>query len=141
MKGTRPIGSGSAQFRAASNRGGVPDRLMGNAGIAAFGPLFESPRRAGEVAAARCAAKAEHRTAFDVRAAGEAMLAWLRTHGQTTGEVLVNLVKGLGHIPHDDRAFGAVFLSLVRANLIRCTGYAPRAKGHGTAGARIWEAT
>lgn len=46
-----------------------------------------------------------------------------------------------GYRPHDQRAFGSVFGTLSRRNLIRCAVYCERSKGHGTAGGRVWEAT
>ncbi len=39
----------------------------------------------------------------------------------------------------DDRAFGPVYLRLAHSQRIRQCGTATRLKGHGTAGARVWE--
>jgi len=78
------------------------------------------------------------REGFDVGAAGAFMLTALRK-GMTRGEELVNAAKRAGHVPHDDRAFGAIFAMLVRHQWIRSVGVVRRTKGHGTAGCRIWE--
>lgn len=56
-----------------------------------------------------------------------------------TGEEIVDACVEQGIKPHDQRAFGPLFSRLSRSGVIRCVGYAPRAKGHGTAGARVWE--
>ena len=101
---------------------------------------FSKPRAAGALAEQACADKARRQTDFDVEAARNLVLHWLRGHSQTSGESLVNLLKEWGFEAHDDRAYGAVFSALSRRKLIRCVGYCARAKGHGTAGGRIWEA-
>jgi hypothetical protein len=44
-------------------------------------------------------------------------------------------------VPHDARAFGAVFLKLKRMGQIEEAGFVARTKGHGTAGGRLWRAT
>jgi hypothetical protein len=94
----------------------------------------------GTEAAERCTANAiEH--GFDPEAARDCVLSILRTQGPQTGERLVSQVKERITPPHDDRAFGSVFGRLSKAGLIRCVGYGNRQKGHGTSGARVWEAT
>lgn len=62
--------------------------------------------------------------------------------GQTIhGEDLTNAIKGAGIVPaNDDRAFGGVFVRARHAKLIVQVGSAPRLKGHGTAGGRIYAA-
>jgi hypothetical protein len=97
-------------------------------------------REVGRLAAEACVGKAERVTPFDVEGARMFVLGWLVRFGKQTGEQLVDAAKAHGHRPHDDRAFGSVFGVLVRRNLIRCVGYCARAKGHGTAGGRIWTA-
>lgn len=114
--------------------------------------IFESPRAirefkrddartAGEKAAAACIEKAETVSKFDRDDAGAFILATLRRNGDTPGEILTDLARKAGHIPHDDRAFGAVFMTLSKRGLIKCTGFCVRRKGHATAGGRIWAAT
>ncbi len=103
---------------------------------------FDPPRDAGRSAGERCQAKAERVTSFDSAGAAEFVLRELR-RGQRclSGETLTDLATEHGYRPHDARAFGPVFASLVRKGLIRCAGYCTRSKGHGTAGGRLWVAT
>lgn len=86
----------------------------------------------------RCAEKAEEVTGFTVEAAQAAVLDILRHNGPMNGELLVMLCRGLGHVPHDDRAFGSVFAGLSKSGLIRKVGYGQRLRGHGTAGSIVW---
>jgi hypothetical protein len=102
--------------------------------------LDMTPREVGEQSARACASKAERVSDFDTAGAGRFILGWLARYGQMSGEQLVDAAQQHGHRPHDARAFGAVFGSLSRRNLIRCVGYCEREKGHGTAGGRVWEA-
>lgn len=88
----------------------------------------------------RCASKAARVSDFDKDGAATFVLGWLRRHGRMSGEIATDAAKEHGFRPHDDRAFGAVFGSLSRRKLIRAVGYTERTKGHGTGGARIWEA-
>lgn len=68
------------------------------------------------------------------------VLGYLVTHRRASGEVLTDACKAAGIVPaNDDRAFGAVFASLSKAKAIRAIGTVPRRKGHGTAGAIVWE--
>ena len=62
----------------------------------------------------------------------------LGPESKVRGEDLVNGAKLAGIRPHDDRAFGAVFRKAVREGLIVPVGFAPRTKGHGTAGGRVY---
>lgn len=104
-------------------------------------PIFAAARRAGEAAAAACQAKAQA-AGFDADAARAAVLELLREAGRPmSGEELVDRVQERGLVPHDARAFGAVFGALSRKGLIEAVGFAARRKGHGTSGARLWKAT
>ena len=97
-------------------------------------------REAGEQAAGACLAKAQRGDPeFSVKARA-AILAHLRTVGTASGETLTDIAIAHGARPHDARAFGGVFQSLSRANLIRTVGFCLREKGHGTAGGRVWAA-
>lgn len=102
---------------------------------------FTAPRDLGETAGRACTDKAERTTDFDRDAARRFILATLRKNGETPGEVLTDLARKAGFVPHDDRAFGAVFGKLARERAIRCVGYCTRRKGHSTAGGRVWAAT
>ena len=103
-----------------------------------FGPLFsQAPRQAGIDAGAACLKKAEQR-GFDADAARAAVLKLLGDGQSRTGEEIVDHCQGLGLVPHDARAFGAVIGTLARRGKIEAVGFAARRKGHGTAGARVW---
>lgn len=95
-------------------------------------------REQGIAAGEACTAKAERR-GFDRQAAAEVVITTLQAAGgPLTGEQLVNACLAAGHVPHDARAFGPVIAGLVRHGRIEAVGFAPRQKGHGTAGARLW---
>lgn len=66
---------------------------------------------------------------------------YLRDHGPTPGETLTDACLQSGIIPHDDRAFGAVYLVLSRSGIIRKVGLCPRRKGHATSGGNVWDLT
>lgn len=103
-------------------------------------PLFAAART-GQAAATACLEKAKRTTGFDADAARAAVLELLRTAGRPmSGEELVDACQARGLVPHDARAFGPVFGTLARRGLIEAVGFAPRRKGHGTAGARMWRA-
>ena len=74
-----------------------------------------------------------------VEAACAIVLEHLTRNGPTTAEALTNECKRRGAVPHDDRAFGPVYLRLMRRGQIEPCGTAIRTKGHGTAGGRIWK--
>lgn len=69
------------------------------------------------------------------------VLRYLRAHGPTAGEVLTEACKADGIKPHDDRAFGAVYMGLASRGLIVKAGSVRREKGHGTAGGNVWSLT
>jgi hypothetical protein len=92
----------------------------------------------GHDMAALCADKAERTSDFSTEAARQFVLGWLRANGATRGETLTLEAKAAGHVPPDDRAFGAVFGVLSARKQIRQVGHCDRARGHGTAGGRIW---
>ena len=99
-----------------------------------------TPREIGEERAQAAEDKAVMELAFDPAKAAQDALAWLQAGGQASGEEIVDYLKSIGHRPHDDRSFGSLFSRLARENLIRFVGYAPRKKGHGTSGAKVWKA-
>lgn len=98
-------------------------------------------RQNGEQMSLLCEEKAVRSANFDSHGAARFVYRWLQQQGPCSGEVLVNLAIENGFRPHDARAFGGVFARLSRSQMIRCIGTLERAKGHGTAGARLWEAT
>lgn len=95
-------------------------------------------RSAGQVAMQACTDKAERSDPLFREKATAAILAHLQAVGQCTGEVLTDIAKAHGARPADDRAFGSVFLSLIRKRRIFIVGYAPRLKGHGCMGAKLY---
>lgn len=99
---------------------------------------FEAARDAGEQAAGACLAKAQRADPDFAEKAATAILAHLRAVGSASGEVLTDVAIAHGARCHDQRAFGAVFASLLRKNKVFVLGYAPRTKGHGCMGAKIY---
>jgi hypothetical protein len=77
---------------------------------------------------------------FLARAANH-VLETLVLRGPSSGEVLVSLCEHAGIRSTDSRHFGSVLRRLSGRGLIACTGYCERAKGHRTAGGRIWSVT
>ena len=84
-----------------------------------------------------CNAKAEATTSFDT-ATSQALVLKFLEDGVKTGEDLVLACKEAGQVPHDDRAFGAVFAGLSKQRLIKKTGFGPRKRGRGADGAVFW---
>jgi len=101
-------------------------------------PPITQARAVGQAAAELAQQRAERKEpGFSERAAKHILfsLGHLR---EASGEALTDLCKRDGITPPDDRAFGSVYAQLVRKGLIRCVGFVSRAKGHGTAGGRVW---
>lgn len=98
-------------------------------------PLLQRPQ---ERLLERVAAKADRERESFTADACAFVLAYLKAHGPTPGEKIVDACKALGLKPADDRAFGLVFHRLSRAGSIRVTGYTKRSKGHGTGGGNVW---
>ncbi len=63
---------------------------------------------------------------------------YLGVHGEAPGEQITDECKKAGIVPHDDRAFGPVYMGLVTRGLIEKAGTCKRLKGHLTAGGNIW---
>ena len=73
-----------------------------------------------------------------IKDATNIIIARLMLEGTMSSENLVDACKRAFIMPHDDRAFGAVFASLSRAGKIEKSGYCQRRKGHATSGGIIW---
>ena len=101
-------------------------------------PSLLDPLAARDRAMAQVAQRAEeHSPSFSERA--QAFVAdYLRQWGPCSGEDLTTACKVVGIIPHDDRAFGPVYASLVRRGVIVKAGACRRMRGHGTGGGTIW---
>jgi hypothetical protein len=75
------------------------------------------------------AAAAESR-GWDAQAACEFVLDYLRRHGPTASEAIVDAAVDAGHKPHDSRAFGYVFRVLASEGRIAKCGFATRRNGN-----------
>lgn len=89
--------------------------------------------------------RAEHRANTEAPGFSERALEHIRksmldvpASATLRGEDIVNGAKLAGIRPPDDRAFGPVFAKAIREGLIEPVGFAPRVKGHGTAGGRVY---
>lgn len=99
-------------------------------------PTLAQARELGRVAMQRVEAAAGD--GFSERAMAF-VVEFLRKHGRASGEVLTDACKAAGIKPaRDDRAFGPVFLHLLRTEQIQIVGACARRKGHGTAGGRLY---
>lgn len=70
--------------------------------------------------------------------AGAFVVRYLQVHGPTSAEVLTRQCRASGITPHDDRAFGPVYMRLARLNVIEKVGAVRRERGHGTSGGNVW---
>jgi hypothetical protein len=66
------------------------------------------------------------------------VLETLAQRGPSSGEVLVSMGEAAGIRSTSGKHWGPVFRQLARRGKIECCGFGLRAKGHGTAGSRIW---
>lgn len=66
------------------------------------------------------------------------VLEYLQRQGDASGEAITNACRKAGIGPHDDRAFGPVYLALAKRKKIVKAGFCPRTKGHGTSGGIVW---
>jgi len=97
-------------------------------------------RQSRDVAIEQVSAKAEIISGPFAGRAADFIVAYLREHGPTNGEDLTDACKAAGIIPHNDKAFGSVYMALAIRGKIRKTGVCKRKKGHATGGGNIWEA-
>lgn len=66
---------------------------------------------------------------------------YIRDNGPISGELVTDACKAAGIVPpNTDKAFGAVYATLMRDKLIEREGYTQRRKGHGCIGASVWRA-
>jgi hypothetical protein len=105
--------------------------------------LFDAPTRAQantarDRAITAVTAHAEATRQGFLEAARDFIRRYLAAHGPTRGELLTVECKNAGIVPPDDRAFGPVYLSLVRRREIEPAGEVRRERGHGTAGGHIY---
>jgi len=58
-------------------------------------------------------------------------LDWMAGKCIVSGEDITDACKAAGIVPHEDRAFGPVYLALARQGAIVRVGYISRRRGHG----------
>lgn len=100
---------------------------------------LEAAFEARDQAVEHVEARAEERNPGFRDAASGFILRYLALHGEVSGEDCTNACKRASIAPHDDRAFGPVYLRMVRSEQIEKVGACPRKKGHGTGGGNIWK--
>lgn len=103
-----------------------------------FVDRVHAARRLGAEAGEACADKAETTTPEFRERALDFIVNFVRQEGQATGENATRAAVLAGIKPHDERAFGPVYLTAIRRGLIRVVGYAPRVRGHGSAGGKVY---
>ena len=105
-------------------------------------PFFEASRE--ETNTRRDAALTQVQTTVELEVPGfheqalEFVVWFLRRFGPASGERITLACKQAGIAPHDDRAFGPVYMQLARQERITKVGSVRRERGHGTAGGNIW---
>lgn len=100
-----------------------------------WGPLFDDARQKRDEGMDRVERNAGDEFAAQARFF---ILDYLASNPPTSCEVIVNACKKTGVIPHNDHAFGPVFLKLFRNGVIIKAGMTKRFKGHCAPGANIW---
>src|SRR5215471_1470228 len=79
----------------------------------------------------------DYEPGFGSRAAD--LILRLLESGPMSGEDLSLACKHAGVKPHDDRAFGPVYMVLARRGFIEKVGIVQRRRGHGTSGGNVWK--
>jgi hypothetical protein len=102
-------------------------------------PTRSQANRARDVGMQQVMQHAEERKQFFGIQAQMFILAFL-TYGPASGEVLTSECKKAGIVPHDDRAFGPVYMRLLKQGLIQKVGECRRLRGHNTSGGSIYAA-
>lgn len=82
----------------------------------------------------RVAGKAERKSPGFTFRADCFLIDYVAVHARFTGEDCTDAAVAAGICPHDQRAFGPVYMRAIRKGLIRRVGYEPRRKGHGSPG-------
>lgn len=98
---------------------------------------IEDAIRQGETGMRRAESSADRRVPDFTKHVCAYFLALLATRGPLSGEDLTDAARAAGYCPADDRAFGAAFRLLLTSGA-RITGYAPRRKGHGSSGGKVY---
>ena len=95
---------------------------------------FTHARAERDVAMTRVAEKAERVEPGFSERAYEALVAYVAQHAEFGGEDATDAIKAAGIVPHDDRAFGPIYMAAVRNGLIKRVRFVPRRRGHGSPG-------
>lgn len=103
-----------------------------------YSPRVEPLQQPHERLLERVAVKADRERESFTADACAFVLAYLREHGPTPVEQIVDACKASGLTPANDRAFGPVFHRLSKHRQIKVTDYVKRSKGHGTGGGNVW---
>lgn len=94
-------------------------------------------RQQGDAGILRAQVRAENAAPDFTRRACAYALTLIATRGPMSGEDIVDACRAAGYCPPDDRAFGAVFKLALREGA-RVVGLAPRRKGHGSSGGKVY---
>lgn len=97
-------------------------------------------RKLGSEAAERSRCKADEVCPGFSELAFNFIAQYAREHERFSGESCTYAMKNAGIRAHDDRATGSIYAKAIRHGLIQVVGYVPRARGHGTAGGRLYSA-
>lgn len=98
-------------------------------------------RQLGEQAGQMCLAlEVQRDPAFSERAYAFIVSHVRAQDAPISGELITLACKASGIVPRDDRAFGPVYAKAIRNGEIRVVGFCARARGHGTAGGRLYAA-
>lgn len=103
--------------------------------------VLAAAKRQGDAAIAAGADKATRVDPSFIDTACAHIVAYLKAHGCSSGELLTDSCKLAGIRPVEDRHFGVVFQRLIRRNQIRWAGECRRVKGHASRGGSLYEAT
>ena len=96
-------------------------------------------RQLGLDLAERCEDKARRVAGFDAEGARRFIVSWVRRHGPTSGEDLVQIAQDHGYRGHDARCFGGLFRAAVnRGELLVIRSDLPRRNGHGCSVGRLY---
>lgn len=99
---------------------------------------MRAAKRQGDAAIAAGAAKASSIDPGFIENACAHIKEYLKEHGTSSGELLVDSCKLAGISSTSDKHFGVVFRRLLNLRVIRFVGFVPRTKGHGSAGGKTY---
>lgn len=98
-------------------------------------------RAEGDIAAQLCLTLAQKKDPTFSARAYAFIVEFVRTQPEpVSGETVTLACRQAGITPHDDRAFGSIYAKAIRNNAIVVVGFCARARGHGTAGGRLYAA-